>query len=111
MNRYGAIKWLLAFTLLWLTNMVMLQSQEEASNVLLVEAIRQKNADEARKIFHSGTKINVRDNHGTTPLLEAIRSGFPELASEFLDRDADPNLSGGEGDRCMRFHCCSMHRF
>jgi ankyrin repeat protein len=53
-------------------------------------------------ILGSGAKLDVRDNYGTTPLLQAVRSGLPDLALELLDSGANPNFRGDGGDGPLR---------
>src|SRR5213593_4323974 len=76
--------------------------QEGPSTVPLIEALRQGDLQEARKILHSGTKLNVRDNYGDTPLEQAIRSRFTDFAEELLSAGADPMFTDvGRGTSLM----------
>lgn len=44
-----------------------------------------------------GADINARDEHGNTPLSEAVRTKHGTLAAELIRRGADPNLPGPDG--------------
>src|SRR6266852_3281251 len=55
--------------------------QDEPSSSPLIEAIWQEYLPKARLLLKSGAKLNVRDNTGASPLIEAIvgrSSGFAE---------------------------------
>jgi ankyrin repeat protein len=67
----------------------------------LVEALRQGNLEEARRIVRSGAKLDVVDNYGDTPLFQAIRSGYSDFAEELLSTGADPEFTSGGGTALM----------
>ncbi len=62
------------------------------STVPLIEALREGDLNEARKLVRSGAKLNVVDNYGDTPLLQAIRNGYTDFAEELLSSGADPKF-------------------
>src|SRR5437016_234060 len=84
---------------LFLSSGKLLVCQEGVSSVPLVEALKKRKLDDARTILRSSlAKLNVSDQFGNTPLLQAIRSGFSDFANELLLEGADPNFTVGGGD-------------
>jgi ankyrin repeat protein len=79
-----------------------LHSQEGVSSVPLIAALQKKDLNEAHTVLNSGAKLNIRDNYGTTALIQAIASGFPDFVTELLAAGADPGFPGVEGDTPLR---------
>jgi ankyrin repeat protein len=65
----------------------------------LIQAIRDGELERARKMIDSGTKLNVSDECGAVPLLEAIRfsdqDGYTKFVLELLSAGADPTHPDG----------------
>lgn len=81
-----------------LLSRVPLQCQARGSSVPLIQALIQGNLDEARKILHSGSKLNVFDDNGDTPLIAAIRGDYTDFSLELLQAGADPKFTAPGGD-------------
>jgi hypothetical protein len=69
------------------------------SKELLIQAIRDGELEKAHKMIESGRKLNVSDECGAVPLLEAIRwsnrAGYDKFVLELLSSGADPKYPGG----------------
>jgi ankyrin repeat protein len=61
----------------------------------LAAAIRRGDLEAARKIVHSGAKLNIRDEYQSFPLSEASALGDTDFVEELLKAGADPNLDSG----------------
>ncbi|HEY8670710.1 MAG TPA: ankyrin repeat domain-containing protein, partial [Terriglobales bacterium] len=68
-------------------------------------AIRRGDLEEARRIVHSGAKLNVRDEYQSFPLAEASELGDADFVEDLLNAGADPNLDGGDALRKAARHC------
>jgi hypothetical protein len=68
----------------------------------LAESIRGGNLGEARKIIHSGAKLNIWDEYHSFPLSEASKLGNADLVQELLQAGADPNLVGPSRDTALQ---------
>lgn len=102
MNRGKTLQLLFLISLLLcMLSSIPLQCQEGPSNVPLIEALREGNLTEARRIVRSGAKLDILDNYGDTPLFHAIRSGYTDFAEELLSAGADPKFTSGGGTSLM----------
>jgi ankyrin repeat protein len=69
------------------------------SNEPLVQAIRDGDLEKASKMIHSaGAKLNILDQCGANPLLEAIRWDYTDFAVELISVGADPKFLHGGAD-------------
>jgi ankyrin repeat protein len=93
-------RWLLVAVFLFVP--CVSEGQAGPSDVPLVQAIRQGNLDEARRILHSGTKLDVFDKFGDTPMVAAIRGDYTNFVEELLSAGADPKFTApGKGTPLM----------
>lgn len=64
----------------------------------LIHAISERNTEQTHAILASHPNLNVRTQHGETPLGEAISQGLVSLIKELVTAGADPNFAAGGGD-------------
>jgi ankyrin repeat protein len=87
----------------YLTLTVALHGQKQPnclapSNEPLVQTIRIGDLEKARVMVHSGAKLNILDQCGANPLLEAIRWGHTDFALELISAGTDPQFLHGGAD-------------
>lgn len=63
----------------------------------LLQAARQGNAEELRRLIESGADINGMDSHGDTPLIVATWGKHVDCVKILLDSRVDVNKTNGEG--------------
>lgn len=62
---------------------------------LLFKAVREGNLEMVKRCVEQGVNINCRTARHT-PLVDAIKHGFEEIAIHLMDNGADVNLCGGD---------------
>ena len=77
------------------------------SNEPLVQAIDTADFNKARSMLKAGAKLNIVDQCGAVPLLEAIRWNYTDFALELLSAGADPKFpdNGAEALVATAFMC------
>ena len=68
----------------------------------LVAALAGRHFQTARHLLHNGAHIDIHDDNGVTPLLEAAWYGDLEMVQLLLDYEADPNV--GDGNNWISMH-------
>jgi len=64
----------------------------------LLRSIYERDVRKIQRIIDSGSDLNFKGcEEGTTPLIESIGEGLPEVAKELILAGADPNLADNEG--------------
>ena len=66
----------------------------DKSDQPLVEAVRQGQIDEARRLLESGADVSIRDSGGTTPLSAAVLDNNVEMARLLLEAGANVDSGG-----------------
>jgi len=89
------------------------ENQEEQTSKLdarLLKAALYGNLDELQECLSGGANVNVRNEHGATPLFLSALHGFPELARVLLDAGADPLIPNKSGKRPREVALANDHR-
>ena len=61
------------------------------TNEDLIEAIKQNDINELRKLLHQNTSLNFIDKNGITPIITAIIAGNTEIVKILINNGADVN--------------------
>lgn len=75
----------------------------------LLQAARQGNAEELRRLIESGADINGMDSHGDTPLISATWGKHVDCVKLLLKHRADVNKANGEGRTALFCAALSGH--
>jgi len=63
----------------------------------LTDAVSEGNCDEVTRLLESHANPNHRDDHGETPLFEAVMSSNTKLLVILLEAGADPSIRASDG--------------
>jgi ankyrin repeat protein len=77
--------------------------QREAKPIAaeLVSAIRNEDAQVARKLLDNGADVNARDAQGNTPLILASFYASPECVELLIEKGADVNAANKAGAKAL----------
>ncbi|MGA9768867.1 MAG: ankyrin repeat domain-containing protein [Blastocatellia bacterium] len=67
----------------------------------LIAAARTGHAGTVRDMITSGANVNVKDEHGNTPLIEAARNGHDDVVRTLLAAGADSKITNDDGQTAL----------
>eukprot|EP00928_Gymnodinium_smaydae_P037797 TRINITY_DN26192_c0_g1_i2.p1 TRINITY_DN26192_c0_g1~~TRINITY_DN26192_c0_g1_i2.p1 ORF type:complete len:493 (+),score=75.78 TRINITY_DN26192_c0_g1_i2:164-1642(+) len=70
-------------------------------NAILLQAVRQGNAPEAKKALGRGADVNSRDSAGNTPLITAAAEGHGAIVALLLDAKADTRAKSADSNTAL----------
>ncbi|KAJ5531306.1 hypothetical protein N7527_004699 [Penicillium freii] len=76
---------------------VNMKEETRDGTTLLIEAIHKRAPLQAiETLLNSGSDPNRKDDHGKTPLCDAVQTDQPSIVTVLLNKNANPNLPGPE---------------
>lgn len=70
-----------------------------------------RSLDAINRLYVYGADLNIKNNHGDTPLLDSMNSWNPEIINGLLDYGVDVNLVNNEGTSILMKLCQLQNRF
>jgi ankyrin repeat protein len=67
----------------------------------LLAAARTGHVGTVRDMLTAGANVNMKDEHGNTPLIEAARNGHDDVVRTLLAAGADPKLTNEDGKTAL----------
>ena len=92
---------LLIFTMIALMACSQPVKPVKTEDAALIAAARTGHSGTARDMLTSGANVNVRDEHGNTPLIEAARNGHDDVVRTLLAAGADPKITNDDGQTAL----------
>jgi alpha-tubulin suppressor-like RCC1 family protein len=75
----------------------------------LLSWVRHKKLPELSYALNNGANINLKDEHGNTPLLVACQNGHMNVATLLINRGADVNLANIKGNTPLHYSLAYQH--
>ncbi len=75
----------------------------------LLAAARTGHSGAIRDLLAGGANVNVRDDHGVTPLMEAARNGHDNCVGALLSAGADWKLKNADGKTALMLAMQNSH--
>jgi ankyrin repeat protein len=73
----------------------------KTEDAALIAAARTGHPGTVRDMLAAGANVNVKDEHGNTPLIEAARNGHDDVVRTLLDSRADVRAKNDEGQTAL----------
>lgn len=73
----------------------------KTEDAALIAAARTGHPGTVRDMLASGANVNVKDEHGNTPLIEAARNGHDDVVRTLLAAGADVKAKNDDGQTAL----------
>jgi ankyrin repeat protein len=75
----------------------------------LIEAAKENNLPEVRRLFSVGADVNAKNQNGSTPLHWACVMGHVQVFKELVEHGADIEVKDNIGSTPLHLACCTDH--
>ena len=99
----------IAIGLLLLIILAGCESRMKPEDGALLAAARTGHASTVKDVIASGANVNVKDEHGNTPLLEAARNGHDDVVRALLAAGADAKAKNEDGKTALMLALQNSH--